>query len=967
VFAAQVAGAPIADSYTFGNYAVAYDNVTTGAYTAVEEDMTVDFGTTPGARDIGSTRVRWKAADATYLYFTETAAGKLPIVDNCYMTVVEEFRPWMVLPRGVGVQNGVPYTNDITMYVDYDHGFVEADSPNIFFRPKVNITRSATSYLAPKPAGFVDGYKTGSEQTYRAMVLSSWLSFDFSAGGGIGSVLWDVGDGTITVGTSASATITVRFPVGFRYIRCTVTSVNGQSRTMRYPIWVHNDTYMPLTRFDYSQNVTNDWREMDLEFYAQDTSETTIPRGTALCYWKVPRFTPIPEAYRDQALGWAREDTTLFRKYQSRNTITLMGLGGWLEFLRSFPIRVYDPDPAAVDTWFEMYAITLNRLNFYVLEYFTNATRIANFYPSSDDTELKSLDITGETIWQQLKYINNGNQHLIRSSSLNELWVRKHYSFMTTSERAAVTPLLELTDADWEHRDPPKIMRRDDEPVGYVVGTGAALNTSTNENTLYKAGAPGRTPADGAITKEAPFQNLNYATAQDDLNWLTGQFLAHENNERANVPFNLIYPLDCVEPAWGLPIMASTTNADSGLELDEDLFLVKELNLSYVNGEARERVVYATEGVTQGAAGEMLPVLVDEYVPDDELPPTDIVLPPISGPDDRMPAYDGDTLPTRIFVLDAGGAHASIATAWSPISSSLVYTDISTGLTGYGIWACSDPFDYRRRFALMSTGLYVCNNIWGSSPTWSLVASSTTLFGNSSRIGHWVGMSINRRGYIAINSGTNVFVYTTNYGASWNTVTVDGGSPEYYTGFPTNTSRLSVAISTHNSNGSGEGVIYASSGTMYFAINNWRLRKSTDWGATWTVVSDKGDWSSMDGVNPVLVHLPHTRADGSPNLNDSNQELYIVVADRIGRSTNGGVTGTTPIHNELVETSRTGYSIMTFTHDGGKFITASGHLGSGALIYDNISTLIDSERILEPLPGLACLVSCKWGCNRCTH
>lgn len=61
-------------------------------------------------------------------------------------------------------------------------------------------------------------------------VISESTSFD--------SILWDVGDGTITVGTSTSQAITATFPAGFRYVRCEITEggLGGKTGFATVPI-----------------------------------------------------------------------------------------------------------------------------------------------------------------------------------------------------------------------------------------------------------------------------------------------------------------------------------------------------------------------------------------------------------------------------------------------------------------------------------------------------------------------------------------------------------------------------------------------------------------------------------------------------------------------------------------------------------------------------------------------------------
>src|SRR5690606_3978440 len=355
--------------------------------------------------DLGQARLR--GAASSVLTVSEMSPAALPIAKNDYFSVKRTWRPWLVLPRGVSSANGTPYTNQITMYVDYD---IPYNDQNENFTPKANITRSATVPFAPKPAGFVDGFRTSSPQTYRTMLLSSAFSFCF--GDTSANLQWDVQDGTITVGSDTDATITVRFPVGFRWISLNVVSDSGgKTGTMYFPIWVHDETYMPLTRAHKVRDFTGDWREVELEFFQQETSETVIPKGTAICCWEYDPFwgEDIPDQYRDQFLGWSKEDVTLFRKYDSRNTLIVSGLAEWMSRYRAIPMRVYDPLEQA-GSWFEMENITNDKLAFYLLENFSTANFIGNLHLSGNTDRLKSLDLTGNSLFGQVQYAVLGYQ-----------------------------------------------------------------------------------------------------------------------------------------------------------------------------------------------------------------------------------------------------------------------------------------------------------------------------------------------------------------------------------------------------------------------------------------------------------------------------------------------------------------------------------------------------------------------------
>jgi len=62
------------DAYTNGRWAIRYTSTLFGGFASVKEGMTLDVGTTRGARDVGSVRVR-KDAIINTIYINETAVG----------------------------------------------------------------------------------------------------------------------------------------------------------------------------------------------------------------------------------------------------------------------------------------------------------------------------------------------------------------------------------------------------------------------------------------------------------------------------------------------------------------------------------------------------------------------------------------------------------------------------------------------------------------------------------------------------------------------------------------------------------------------------------------------------------------------------------------------------------------------------------------------------------------------------
>ena len=200
IFAARVNQA----GFVYPVSEVTFDGVTTGAFGDIKVGMTVVFGSSAGASDRGRQRIR-AAADSDTIYIGRSSIGvhdgEVYPNDNDFITVWDDYRPWARIPY-------ITPVGDIYKDNDVAVGDQTDDIP-----PKANI----------EPPGIAGDISSG----------GSVLTVDFSGTGSyalsgtISSYSWDVDDGTITVGTSASSAITATFPAGFRWVSLTVTDSNG--------------------------------------------------------------------------------------------------------------------------------------------------------------------------------------------------------------------------------------------------------------------------------------------------------------------------------------------------------------------------------------------------------------------------------------------------------------------------------------------------------------------------------------------------------------------------------------------------------------------------------------------------------------------------------------------------------------------------------------------------------------------
>ena len=205
-----------------------FDGVTAGSHSNVRVDMTVLFGNTAGSDDLGSTKV--SAIASGVLNVGRLANGKpgeqvVDIVDNCHITILNEYRVWAK----------IPYINPADTSEQSKDGYISSVE-GIYFPPPVANGGGPVAGTIDSGTGFLVAQFDGSNSFQFELESSTGIS-------GVDAYLWNVVDGNIISGTSASAAITVEFPPGFRYVSLTVTKDYGAStrtHTCRIPVYARD-------------------------------------------------------------------------------------------------------------------------------------------------------------------------------------------------------------------------------------------------------------------------------------------------------------------------------------------------------------------------------------------------------------------------------------------------------------------------------------------------------------------------------------------------------------------------------------------------------------------------------------------------------------------------------------------------------------------------------------------------------
>lgn len=894
--------------------------------------MLVDVGTTPGAHDIARLRVREASTgitDQRTIPINLTSAGELPLVLGQFVTVREDFRPFQIdflLEPIYDVDGTIIGINE---YMDFDNAF---GAPNTRVEPKANIVSSyqldddtGEVFIALlKPAEWEDFVGAG----LRTVTLSALASVCMRPGGALDDVLWEVRDGTITVGTDEDWEITVEFPVGFRYITLHVYDGDSES-VMEFPIWCHDASYMPFVLFNISNDVTENWREMTLDCFGNpgEADETVIPEGAGGCYWETPGWLAgaQPEDYRDHAMGWVTEDTSNLSVPNDGFTLKLAGLGWWLDHFQGGSQAMFDPHGTPA-TWFHLQHLGLKEATGFALRHYSTAWKIANIFWTDEVPQTTDrVTIEAGTIFEQINAVAaHFSMSVANCDSFGNFWVERSFQHRSKYNRITVNPLLNAGAQDLMDEGMPLTVRQS---PNYAQIEAAGSIYQAGAYTLFASLAPGKTKSAGNSFAKLPGQYLASTSPQFDLDALSGMHWAFLNNEYVPTDAPLMDNYDTVEPAWERPISLSFTEETvHGRTLVNALYMVRRVTIEHNfdfaenrdsedNANPAKKITWTLERVTLGASGVSIPVVQDEGVePPEETPPQE-----------NVPPWIPNSVPAKITLYSGEGPRVAMMVSYALNEDEDAYLcdyiDKSGNLAALGVtnivWCYSHPHHYRRARAYTDIGLVFCDDIDADSPVWYLKWDNDDLFDGN--YGHQCFASHMVEGWGMIVCGSGGYTVTFDDWETFQQGTVGGGVagiPNFATSYHHEGAfqNTSIWLCGHNANH-----LYgiASFDTLWRALYH-----SDDGGLTWEFVEITDieiDGLLEDGMvrvnqGQVTVSIPYSKPGGAPNTlpnlmielivqHQSYPQGSITGAWRI-RSMNGGSTFSDANDPPVIFTSR---------------------------------------------------------------
>lgn len=880
IFVAQV-NMPSGISYPIDE--IAFDNVTTGAYTDIDADMFFTLGSAAGLDDYGRGRVRGTAT-STLLKVNRSSQGfndgELNVVDNAWIAIFEDYRVWSKIPV---------ILSDGTMLKDSDIPVHDpAGSPN-----QQNLTEEPppVANTGPDCARSIDA----GTSTITVFFPGS-TSIAVADGATIAGYAWDVDGGTILFGgTVNDADITVEFGAGVYNVSLTVTDSNSKTHTSHCLILADDpDNSLCVASMQVrSISRSQQGQTMTLRTLA-DLPRADYPDGAKVLAWEdrdpLVFGAPDPTSRAHMLfVGWHQSDNASARALEThlqRDTeLMCVDVSGRMDSLPGFSQEIAlldetDPDFEGV-TWALMAAPNLDKYIHYLLQWHSTVLSVADYFPSGTGSEYPFVffQSDGASLYDQVQ--RKANQFVPdRNFTCNELgqlevivnpmlqnpadrtatiqgnfteqgWKELQFSYTRAPRVHTLRGSAILTDTEWT------LVEDTSQPSGFRKTLRTAFSI-----------APGTAPGQG-VQEQTIGERL--AKSQADLNDVVGHHLARMNSRYGPVTVvpNLNNDISTLSPAnmtWVLLVVSADTAPQREAGLGSVRCLLKEVVTDYDYPETgtvkRQRAILELE--TEG-----LPALTEEF--DEALPvgeqPVPVVFTP---PDFDDPVVYGGNV-TGYVLWD--GAH--VMRTWDLQAASPVWELVDSGITGAIFEGLIVHYatDTVGMWLLTSDAIWWCADIMAATPSWSAVLPIATVqaadavpfsgvveFKCMAEYASAPGSLVVATGPVDndISYAHAYFWRTTDYGVTWQQVDMNAfleQSP--FQTAPTGNRGYCHAGRFNMGIFRSEPIIWCVRNVPRDATDDHQaVFKSTDLGDTWTMAHKFPDQANNDGPGAFLIPYP---------------------------------------------------------------------------------------------------------------
>jgi hypothetical protein len=483
-------------------------NSGSGTLSDVKQEMTLWVGTSAGAKDLGTCRIRKAPISGTF-YIGVTS--EIVWQSNAYLTVVDHF-PLRAKPVRMG-------GGKITM--DGDVAYTDQSEE---FHPVPVMGTHAVAFLE------------GDDVEVEFDASDSYV-FDNV----IASYSWSApGSASISGGTTDNPTITYDAP-GCYAVYCTVTSSTSKAWTGVRHVIVFDAEHPPISaeiRSPSGDYDTGGWMFSARMYANADPSEIIDGALCALIaedWYGGEKLSMGTVSGRENVVMWGyiAGESIEWNPEGSSVEFTVTGPHEWLKQINAQPVSLFIATDTP-DDWTVMPTLTVDRALWHILTWRSNVTSLLDVSLTGDTRRAPSIETMEGSLWAQMSEIAYGKIYArLGCDRYGRLFAQIDPQMVPTAARTWDT-LMTLTKKDWAGRV--NVSRSPRRKSSMFNTSGWRVDASGSVTTLYSL-AMGHIHAQyGAV--EAPIDQV-LVSSQAQANTQAGLFLGWRNNPYGNFDISL--------------------------------------------------------------------------------------------------------------------------------------------------------------------------------------------------------------------------------------------------------------------------------------------------------------------------------------------------------------------------------------------------------------------------------------------
>jgi len=577
-----------------------------GTLANVLPGMTMYIGSSAGARDKGTVRIR-KAPTATKFYIGKTS--DILFANGDYLTVVNDFELWQ---KDISRAGNIIKMDSEIIFANRGGSCIIRAAPMVAV---IKLVEGVATFTPPSPA---------LSACYDGATISSWL---YVATGAASSSNMTSGTGT--------ASWTYESAGQYRWSLTVTDSIGRTTTTYR---WVFVDP----TSLDFvlSSNPTSDvssggW-SFGITMFDNATIANVVDRALVVLYADAEYFDGLPvtigklTGYENIiCVGWIDGESIVKDSQQGQVTFEVHGAAHWLDKIRASAIAISNTNGTPAK-WTQVKDLDADKALAHILSWTSTLPMIMDCFFSGSTVP---IDLLAQPSGSLLSQIQSAASNTIFANTivnnLGQLFIEVDPQMLTTTQKSNLTSVMTITTADYEGQL--EFLRKTSGADAMIELHCNVFDTSRVMSVYSRA--PGNT---GKVYGQINAPGNYYADDQAECNRLAGCLLATGNAKYDPLEITLVMQNRLIDIAPSQVCILPVASGDTprGIVLTNQKLIPRRVSFDFSNGFYKttttfEMLIASTDGVTYyppTTTTPTVPIDIPDVTPD--IPSPDIVIPP---------------------------------------------------------------------------------------------------------------------------------------------------------------------------------------------------------------------------------------------------------------------------------------------------------------------------------------------------